>query len=223
MAKRSVRGDMLRQAIAQEAARIIVEHGVDDYLQAKRKAAERLGVTDHAVLPRNTEIEAALAVHHRLFGAGSHAGELAGMRREAVRAMRLLAGFEPRLVGPVLSGNATAHSSITLHLFADTPEAVVMALMDAGVRHRVVERRVKVLRDAPQAFPAIVFQRDGHEVEAVVFPRDGLRQSPFSPVDGRPMRRATRQEVEALLDEEEGSGAAKGGPSPFGDSPRRRP
>jgi hypothetical protein len=209
MAKRSVRGDMLRRALAQEAARIIVEHGVDDYRQAKRKAAERLGVTDHAVLPRNTEIEEALAGHHRLFGSDSHAGELAGMRRQAVDAMRLLERFEPRLVGPVLSGNATAHSDITLHLFADTPEAVILTLMDAGVRHRVAERRVKVLRDESQAFPSIQFPAGGYDVEAIVFPRDGIRQAPFSPVDGRPMRRATRQEVEALLENPEGPDPAR--------------
>lgn len=199
MVKRTVRGDLLRRALAQEAARIIVEHGVDDYLLAKRKAAERLGVTDHAVLPKNTEIEEALAGHHRLFGARSHPDELAELRRHAIDAMRLLAEFDPRLVGPVLSGNATPHSDIVLHLFADTPEAVVLRLMDAGVRHRVGERRVKVLRDGTQSFPSVQFVRGGCDVDAVVFPRDGIRQSPFSPVDGRPMRRATRQEVEALV------------------------
>jgi hypothetical protein len=193
---------MLRQALAQEAARIIAEHGVEDYLQAKRKAAERLGVTDHAVLPRNTEIEEALAGYHRLFGGPGHADELAGLRRQAVTAMRLLAQFEPRLVGPVLSGNATAHSAIALHLFADTPEAVVLALVDAGVPYHVAERRLKMQRDQAQAFPVVHYSSGGCDVEAVVFPRDGIRQPPFSPVDGRPMRRATRQEVEALLDEE---------------------
>ena len=199
MARRSVRGDMLRQALAQEAARIIVEHGVDDYLMAKRKAAERFGVTDHAVLPKNTEIEEALASHHRLFGAASHEDELAGLRRHALEAMRLLGDFEPRLVGPVLSGNASAHSPVQLHVFADTPEAVVLRLMEAGVRYRVGQRRIRVLREATEAFPTVEFTSGGAEVEAVVFPRDGIRQSPFGPVDGRPMRRATRQEVEALL------------------------
>jgi len=219
MAKRSVRGDLLRRALAQEAARIIVEHGVDDYLMAKRKAAERFGVTDHAVLPKNTEIEEALASHHRLFGSGSHGDELAGLRRRAVDAMRLLEEFEPRLVGPVLSGNASAHSDIQLHLFADTPEAVALRLMDAGVKYHVGERRVKVLRDTMQSFPAIGFPAGGSAVEAVVFPRDGIRQSPFSPVDGRPMRRATRQEVESLL-EEEGSVPA---PSRFLDAAETDP
>jgi hypothetical protein len=36
-------------------------------------------------------------------------------------------------------------------------------------------------------------------VDAVVFPVDGIRQSPASPVDGKPMRRASAAEVEAML------------------------
>ena len=53
------RGENLRLQIAQEAARIIAEQGIEDYLQAKRKAAERFGACDKAVLPKNAEIEAA--------------------------------------------------------------------------------------------------------------------------------------------------------------------
>ena len=67
------RGDALRMTIAQEAARLIAEHGIHDYGLAKRKAAERLGVdTDCAVLPRNVEVEAALMERQRLFGGNSH-------------------------------------------------------------------------------------------------------------------------------------------------------
>jgi len=40
---------MLRQAVAEEAARVMAEQGIDDFLFAKRKAAERLGVVDAAV------------------------------------------------------------------------------------------------------------------------------------------------------------------------------
>ncbi len=199
MPKRTVRGDLLRRALADEAARIMIEHGVDDYGFAKRKAAERMGVLDHAVLPKNTEIEAALADRQRLFAPELQADGIAGMRRAAVEAMALLREFEPRLVGPVLAGTATPHNEVQLHLFADTPESVLLRLMEHGIRHRVAERRVKILRDESQSFPAVTFPSGDHDVEAVVFPQDFIRQPPFSPVDGKPMRRATRGEVEALL------------------------
>ncbi len=193
MPRRSPRAEMLRQAIAREAARLMIEHGHEDYGIAKRKAAERFGVTDLAVLPKNTEIEEALAEHQRLFVPDSHANELSEMRSAALEAMRLLADFEPRLVGPLLSGTATAHNDITLHLFADTPENVAVRLIDRGIPHEFAERRFRVQRDEIEAFPSVRFTAGGHEVDATIFPLDGIRQAPPGPVDGRPMRRASAE------------------------------
>ncbi|HWN07503.1 MAG TPA: hypothetical protein VNO53_10110, partial [Steroidobacteraceae bacterium] len=134
-----------------------------------------------------------------LFGAEEHANELTEMRVVAVEAMRLLEEFEPRLVGPLLSGTATAHNDITLHLFADTPENVVVRLIDRGIRHEFAERRYRTQRDEVEAFPSVRFAAGSHEVDATIFPKDGIRQAPPGPVDGRPMRRATLSEVEGLL------------------------
>jgi hypothetical protein len=202
MAKRSnPRAEHLRRALAQEAARIMAEQGIDDFLLAKRKAAERLGATDIAVLPRNVEIEEALAEHHRLFGARAHSQALQASRRAAEQAMQLLARFEPRLVGGVLSGTASAHSDINLHVFADSPESVALALMDRGIPHEIIERRLRYEPDRQVAYPAVRFQAGAHAIDAVIFPLDGIRQAPSSPVDGRPMKRAGLGELRALIDE----------------------
>jgi len=197
------RGDNLRRALAQEAARIMAEHGVQDFLIAKRKAAERLGVTDGAaVLPKNREIELALAEYQRLFGGDSHVESLSAQRRAALTAMRRLSEFEPRLVGAVLAGTATQHSDVQLHLFTDRAEAVTLKLLDEGIVHEVTERRVKLDAERVRAFPGVRFLIDDQPIEATVFPADGIRQAPASPVDGRPMRRANAFEVEALLEPE---------------------
>ena len=61
------RSDNLRRALAQEAARIMAEHGIRDFFVAKKKAAERLGVSDgSAVLPKNIEIETALVEYQQI-------------------------------------------------------------------------------------------------------------------------------------------------------------
>jgi len=193
------RAELLRQAVAEEAARIMREQGVADFLLAKRKAADRLGVTDASILPRNLEIEAALMAHQRLFGADRHAADLAALRRAALEAMRLMSDFQPRLVGPVLTGTASSHSEINLHLFTESPEAVSLRLEERGVPHEVLERRVRFERDRVVAYPALRFVAGRQAVDAVVFPLDGIRQAPCSPVDGKPLRRATVAEVEALL------------------------
>jgi hypothetical protein len=197
----SPRYDNLRRALAQEAARIMVQQGVQDFLLAKRKAAERLGVADASALPRNTEIEAALAEYQRLFNAAGHDESLTAQRRAAARAMRFLEDFEPRLVGSVLSGTATAHAPVQLHLFADRPETVTLRLLDRGIAHDVTERRHRVDAERVRPFPGLRFVFGDHEFDVTVFPLDGIRQAPVSPVDGKPMRRADADEVEVLLGE----------------------
>ena len=177
----------------------MAEHGIRDFLVAKRKAAERFGVTDGAVLPKNTEIEMALVEYQRLFGADSHAESLQAQRNAALQAMRQLSGFEPRLVGSVLSGTATEHADVQLHLFAERPESVTIWLMEQGIRHEVTARRVKMNAERVLEYPALRFEVADHPIEVTVFPTDGIRQAPVSPVDGRPMRRADVADLEALL------------------------
>jgi hypothetical protein len=211
---RAVRGDDVRRALAQEAARLMVEHGVDDFLFAKRKAAERLGVGQHTALPKNSEIEAAIVEYQQLFLADEHTEVLAEQRRVALEAMELLDEFEPRLVGPVLTGSATAHQEISLHVFSDSPEDVSFRLMDAGIQYKVVERRVKMNADRVLQYPAVTFVTGDLDIEATVFPKDGIRQSPLSPTDGKPMRRADRTEVEMLVDEAESAANGELEPAP---------
>jgi len=195
----SPRSANLRRALAQEAARIMAQHGIHDFLTAKRKAAERLGVADSSALPRNTEIEDALAEYQRLFDARGHEQTLHSQRRAALDAMHWLSKFEPRLVGSVLSGTATEHADIQLHLFADRPEYVALQLIDRGVEHEVTERRVRLDAERIKAYPGVRFSVGSRRVEATVFPLDGIRQAPVSPVDGKPMRRADTDELESLL------------------------
>jgi hypothetical protein len=202
MKRHPTRADNLRRALAQEAARLMAEHGIRDFLIAKRKAAERLGVMDGAaLLPKNSEIESALGEYQRLFGGESHLIALDAQRRAALSAMRYLQEFEPRLVGAVLSGTATQHSEVQLHLFAERAESVTLKLLDEGIRHEVTERRLRFGSEEVRAFPGVRFAMDEQSIEATVFPTDGIRQAPVSPVDGRPMRRANALEVAALLGE----------------------
>ena len=194
------RVENLRRALAQEAARLMAEHGIRDFLVAKRKAAERLGVIDGvALLPKNSEIESALAEYQRLFRGASHLEALEAQRRAALAAMRYLREFAPRLVGPVLSGTATEYTEVQLHLFAERVESVTLKLLDGGIPHELTEKRLKLNAELVRPFPGVRFAVDDQPIEATVFPTDGIRQAPMSPVDGRPMRRADAGEVEALL------------------------
>ncbi len=191
--------DRARQMVAQEAARLIVDGGMRDYRAAKIKAAERLGLRNRGSLPGNAEIEEAVGEHHKIFGGDEHAMFLSAMRETAVAVMRLLADFEPRLVGPVLNGTADDHSAVNLHVFADSPEMVAFALADQGFQYRPYERRLKTRQGQPEVYAGFRFRHADATVEATVFPFDGIRQAPISPINGRPMQRADLRAVTDLL------------------------
>lgn len=188
-----------RQLVAQEAARIIVNHGVRDYRQAKQKAAERLGFSARDSLPGNAEIETAVVEHLQIFGGDSHEDYLRLMRVAALATMQLLASFAPRLVGPVLAGTADENSVINLHVFADSPEAVALELDDIGLQFRPYERRLKSRRNQVETYAGFQFHHNNSSIEATVFPVDGIRQAPMSPIDGKPMRRVDSNGVQELL------------------------
>ena len=180
----------------------MAEQGVEDFLLAKRKAAERLLVTNPTALPKNAEIEAALLEHQRLFQSHHHPLHLREQRRAALHLMRLLSDFTPRLVGSVLSGSATAHAEINLHVFVDRAEQVSVRLDERGIQHRDAEKKFRYQQGRSESYPSFKFIAGGQPVEIVVFPVDGIRQAPSSPVDGKPMARADMTEVAVLIEQD---------------------
>jgi hypothetical protein len=185
--------------VAQEAARIIVNQGIRDYGLAKKKAAERLSLRGRGSLPGNTEIEQAVSEHLQLFAGDAHTDLLQTMRQAALSAMEMLSPFTPRLVGPVLSGTADANSAVNLHVFADSAESVAHALEQNGLNYKPYERRLKSRRDRAETYAGFEFHHGEASVQATVFPVDGIRQAPMSPIDGKPMKRADEKAVRDLL------------------------
>ncbi len=196
----SPRTDELRHLLAQEAARIMAEEAVRDFRFAKLKAAERLGFdTRYLHLPTNLEVEQALALHQRLFRADTQAAHIRQLRETARNAMHMLNGFEARLVGPVLTGTAADHAIIYLHVFSDVPEHVALFLMDKHIPYEVSSRKLKSGSGVQRDYPVFSFVAGDTTIELTVFSQDGIREAPASPLDGKPMRRASLRELDMLL------------------------
>ena len=189
----------LRERLAQESARLMIEHGIVDYGLAKRKAAERLAVTNFGALPSNSQIEACLAERQRIFEPESHAERLWELRQLALTIMRQLAPYEPRLTGPVLAGTATNTSRIELHVFAASAEAVCFMLERHGHKPAPCAQRFRFGGGRHVQVPGYRFQNSGARVLTPVFPENGIREAPLSSIDRRPMARASRYELEAML------------------------
>jgi len=187
----------LLDQVADEAARVMAEHGVRDFALAKRKAAERLGLSTRGALPSNSHIQERLVARQRLFEPDVHDARIAKLRRLAADVMARLEPFRPRLVGAVLDGTATINSAIELHVFSDSPEIVAATLEAGGSRVYDSQRRYRFGSGDNAQIPGFELVLDDEEVQVMVFPERGAHHAPQSPVDGRPMRRASRTAVVA--------------------------
>lgn len=193
-----------RHRLAHEAARLMAESGIRDFQQAKRKAAERLGIHDDASLPRNSEIEDALREYQRLFHGDAQTEGLRQRREVALRAMEFFAGFEPRLVGAVLDGTSDTHSPVSLHLYTDDAKTVPQFLEEHRIPAEGRTRKLRLDRHRDADFDMWTFSAEDLAFEVTVLPRDALRQAPLSHVDERPMQRASTAQLRRLLDETTG-------------------
>lgn len=131
--------DQLQREIAALAARLMAEDGHDS-AQARHKAAAQIlggGARSHGALPDHAQVETALRAYLRLHQGAAHGARLQQLRGVALAWMRILAPFQPHLVGPVLNGCATEHSAVQLHLYTDSAKDVEMALLDRGMDIRV--------------------------------------------------------------------------------------
>ena len=179
---------------------MMMEHGIIDFRLAKQKAATRLGVKDRGALPSNAEIETCLHERQRIFDPDGHQVRLLSCRRIAAEMMSLFHGFQPRLVGGVLTGSVTETTPVELHVFTDAPEQIAAVLDGHQIPFRDCQRRYRVSLKESTTYPGYSFSAGNIRVDAIAFPEKALRQAPLSPVDGRPMRRAAEREVFRLLE-----------------------
>src|SRR5436190_1320996 len=136
--------EKFRRQIAFEAARLMYERQESEYFRAKLRAAKRIcrGWVKPRDLPSNAEIRDQIQHFARLHEGDARTDNLREMRVEALRMMRLLRAFRPRLIGSTLTGHVRRGSDIDIHLFCDTLDAVETTLAGAGIDFHVERKRV---------------------------------------------------------------------------------
>jgi hypothetical protein len=187
----------LRSQIAHLAARLMAQDGIEDYALAKRKAARQAGAADVRQLPDNDEIDAALKLYRELYQQ-EHPAQLRGLRELALDVMDEFSQFDPHLSGSVLKGNAGKYAAIHLQLFTDNAKSVEHYLLNRGIEFRSDESRLYA-GDMPVEAPVLSFDRDSVEIHMTVLSsREQRLQLKTSP-QGKPLERARREAVAALL------------------------
>ena len=195
------RSEAQRRRLAYEAARIMADQGVGQHERARRKAAERAGVSNKRLWPSNEEIQEALLAHRRLFEGDRQVAGLTRLREQALIGMRNFSRFLPRLVGPVLSGAADGNQAVRLHLFADPAEDVILALLDRHIPWREHEETLRFAGGVRQAHQVLTFYAGETCFVLVVLSPAALRNPPLDPVSERPDKGAAADDVERMLDQ----------------------
>ena len=189
----------LRHAIAFEAARLMYERVESEYFTAKRKAAKRLcrGTVKPSDLPSNAEIRDQIQAFARVHEGEARAANLRDMRLHALRLMRVLGRFRPRLIGSVMTGHVRKGSDIDLHLFSDSVDPVTAAIEEEGLRCEV-ERKQVVKHGESRVFTHVhVF--DVYNFELTVYPEDKAHYVFKSSITGKAIERASTRELEELI------------------------
>ncbi len=191
----------LRRQIAWEAARLMYQRQESEYYRAKMKAARRIcqGWVKPADLPSNAEIRDQIQILAHMFEGDSQQENLRDMRIDALRIMRMLAKFRPRLIGSVLTGHIRAGSDIDIHLFSDSLEAIVSELEHEGMVFDVERKRVR--KHGEERTFVHIHVRDRFPLELTIYPADEAHIVLKSSVTGKAMQRASIAELEQLLAE----------------------
>src|SRR5213593_1918159 len=189
----------LRQAIALEAARLMYERTESEYYTAKRKAAKRLcrrGCKPED-LPSNAEIRDQIQLFARIHEGDKRTEHLRAMRLEALRMMRLLHAFRPRLIGSVMTGHVRKGSDIDLHVFSDNAGLVADLLEKEGHQLDVQRKSIVKFNEARTFTHIHVYDRFNFEL--TVYAEDKAHYVFKSSVTGKAIERASIAELEAFL------------------------
>src|SRR5438477_1332739 len=192
----------LRQAIALEAARLMYERVESEYFTAKRKAAKRLcrqGVKPED-LPSNAEIREQIQVFARIHEGDKRTEHLRDMRLQALRLMRLLRPYRPRLIGSVMTGHVRKGSDIDIHVFTDSVGLVTDLLEQEGYQYDV--ERKQIVKHGESRIFTHVHIHDRFNFELTVYPEDKAHYVFRSSITGKAIERASIRELEELIQRE---------------------
>ncbi len=190
----------IRRQVAFLAAQLMYSRIETEYFTAKRKAARQLGLKDQfrpGDLPSNREIRDQIHALARTHEGDRRVAHLREMRVDALRLMRNLARFRPRLIGSVLTGHVRRGSDIDVHLFSDNLGLVSATLDDHGLPHEVERKRV-VKYGEERTFTHIHID-DRHRYELTLYPEEKFHYVFKSSITGGPIETASIAELEDLL------------------------
>jgi predicted HD phosphohydrolase len=192
----------LRRQIAYEAARTMYYRQESEYFRAKQKAARHIcrGWVKPADLPSNAEIRDEIQALARLHEGQTRTDNLLQMRLVALRIMRLLHRFKPKLIGSTWTGHVRCGSDIDLHLFSDSLEAITSVLDEQMLFYDVQHKRVR--KDGIERVFTHIHLKDTFPVELTVYAPTLVNHVFKSSITGKAIERASIAQLESFMSQE---------------------
>ena len=191
--------ERLRRQIVFEAARLMYHRQESEYYRAKMKAARRVcpGRVKPADLPSNREIRDAIQRFAFTHEGESRFENLRDMRVAALRLMRLLREFRPRLIGSTLTGHIRRGSDIDIHVFSGSVDAVARTLDFEGMTYDVERKQVR--KHGEERVFTHIHLHEQYTFELTVYPLEKLSYTFRSSITGKAIERASIAELEQFL------------------------
>jgi predicted nucleotidyltransferase len=170
-----------------------------EYYRAKLKACRKIcrGWVKPDDLPSNAEIRDEIQRFAYMYEGDARFDNLRDMRVEALRMMRLLAKFKPRLIGSTLTGHVRHGSDIDIHVFSASLEAVCGALDEQGLDYDVNHKLVR--KHGEERTYTHIHVRDRFQFELTIYPADKASYVFKSSITGKAIERASIAQLEQFL------------------------
>ena len=197
-----MQNDKLRRQIAFEAARLMYVRQESEYFRAKQKAAKRLchGWVKPSDLPSNREIREQIQAFARMYEGEGRLNNLREMRVEALRMMRIVRTFRPRLIGSTLTGHVRRGSDIDLHVFSDHVDAVAAVLEAEGIEFEIQRKLVR--KGDKESVYTHIHVTERFPFELTIYANDLAHYVFQSSITGKAIERASIAELEQFLQTE---------------------
>ncbi|MEX0716308.1 MAG: HD domain-containing protein [Planctomycetaceae bacterium] len=191
--------DKQRRRIVFEAARLMYHRQESEYYRAKMKAARKVcqGWVKPSDLPSNAEIRAEIQRFSWMHEGDDRHARLRDMRIEALRIMRLLTAFRPKIIGSTLTGHIREGSDIDIHAFATSADSIAGQLEQAGLVHEVERKRVR--KHGEERLFTHVHVEGKFPIEVTVYAPDKASYVFKSSITGKGMERMSLPEFEQFL------------------------
>jgi len=189
----------LKQRVTREAAILLYTLQEKEFKQAKEKAARTLGAR---VLPSNIEVARELDQLADEMEGSARQERLLQMRNDALKLMKALTDFHPRLIGSVWRGTVHRNSDIDIVTFSSRAANVLHKLELEGFKVVKTEwQSAPKLNKREKSFHIHLELASGNEAEVVVRSIERMNQKERCEIYGDTVTGLNYPQLESLLQE----------------------